>query len=101
MIKFNQKGFTLIELLVTVSILGILASVVLANVGKYAGSGKNLALSLEFSKMVSAESAYIGDTGKLPADTKALVENNYIYTTPTLAEYKIDQTTGKIIQTPK
>ena len=35
--RYGQKGFTLIELLVVIGILGVIAAVVVPNVGKFIG----------------------------------------------------------------
>lgn len=43
----GQKGFTLIELLVVVAILGVLAAVVIPNVGKFMGTGTEQAANTE------------------------------------------------------
>ncbi len=43
----GQKGFTLIELLVVVAILGVLAAVIVPNVGRFIGKGQDEALATE------------------------------------------------------
>ena len=45
----GEKGFTLIELLIVVAILGVLAAVVIPNVGRFIGSGKKEAAATELS----------------------------------------------------
>ena len=50
----GEKGFTLIELLIVVAILGVLAAVVIPNVGRFIGRGKTEAASTELSNVQSA-----------------------------------------------
>ena len=50
----GEKGFTLIELLIVVAILGVLAAVVIPNVGRFIGRGKTEAASTELSNIQSA-----------------------------------------------
>ena len=52
--KRGEKGFTLIELLIVVAILGVLAAVVIPNVGRFIGRGKSEAAATEFSSIQSA-----------------------------------------------
>jgi type IV pilus assembly protein PilA len=53
---FNKKmaGFTLVELLVVVAILGVLAAIVIPNVGKFIGSGKTEANAVELHDVQTA-----------------------------------------------
>ena len=99
----GQKGFTLIELLVVVAILGVLAAVVTLNVGKFIGKGTEEALATELHNVQTAVVAYMADStppGAIPADVAALITAGFILSTPTLATYAIDASTGEVTQTP-
>jgi len=52
--KRGEKGFTLIELLIVVAILGVLAAVVIPNVGRFIGRGEDEAADTEFSNLQTA-----------------------------------------------
>lgn len=79
-----QKGFTLIELLVVIAILGVIAVVVVLNVGSFIGSGAMQAANVEAHQVQTAitafmaESAYagnvsgtVGPTSNIPAGEPA------------------------------
>ena len=59
--RYGEKGFTLIELLVVIAILGVLAAVVVPNVGKFMGSGTVEAASTEAHNVQTAVMAYMVD----------------------------------------
>ena len=59
--KKGQKGFTLIELLIVVAILGILAAVVVPNVGRFLGRGEDEARSAELHDVATAVSGLMVD----------------------------------------
>ena len=60
-IKRGERGFTLIELLIVVAILGVLASVVIPNVGRFLGRGDEEARRTEFHNLASAIIAMMVD----------------------------------------
>jgi len=59
--KRGEKGFTLIELLIVVAILGVLAAVVIPNVGRFIGRGEDEAADTEFANVQTAVIALMVD----------------------------------------
>jgi len=59
--KRGEKGFTLIELLIVVAILGVLAAVIIPNVGRFLGRGEEEARRTEFHNISSAVIASMVD----------------------------------------
>ncbi|MBN2186893.1 MAG: type II secretion system protein [Dehalococcoidia bacterium] len=55
----GQGGFTLVELLVVVAILGVIAAVVVLNVGGFMGSGQTDAANTEAHQVQTAIIAYM------------------------------------------
>ncbi|MBA7656698.1 hypothetical protein ES703_64625 [subsurface metagenome] len=70
---YGEKGFTLIELLVVVAILGVLAGVVVPNVGKFVGKGKTEAYATELHNVQTGVMAMMVDStaGQLDAAVTA------------------------------
>ena len=62
-IATKERGFTLIELLIVVAILGILAAVIIPNVGRFLGRGESEALSAEFHDLTVAVTALMVENG--------------------------------------
>ncbi len=67
-LKSGQKGFTLIELLVVIAILGTLAAVVVLNVTRFMGSGRDQAAATERHNVQTAVVAYMYEHPSLSAD---------------------------------
>jgi len=78
----GEKGFTLIELLIVVAILGVLAAVVIPNVGRFIGRGKSESAATELSAIQSALTSMMTDqglttlSGNLTADSAINSTNN-------------------------
>jgi len=59
--KEGEKGFTLIELLIVVAILGVLAAIVIPNVGRFIGRGETEAEKTELDNVQTAVMAMMVD----------------------------------------
>jgi len=68
----GEKGFTLIELLIVVAILGIIAAVVIPNLGAFMVTGKLSAANSEVENVKTAELAYYAENEDWPANSDAL-----------------------------
>ncbi|MFW6105718.1 MAG: type IV pilin protein [Chloroflexota bacterium] len=68
----GEKGFTLIELLIVVAILGIIAAVVIPNLGSFMVTGKLSAANSEVENVKSAALAYYAEHSTWPDDSDDL-----------------------------
>ncbi len=99
----REKGFTLIELLIVVAILGVLAAVVIPNVGRFLGSGKTEAAATELSTLQSAVQSMMVDKGisQLPAGDYATGANaTYdmtIFPSTTYPLYSVSNTSARYV----
>ena len=75
--KRGEKGFTLIELLIVVAILGVLAAVVIPNVGRFIGRGEEEAAETELSNIQTAVVSMMVDNqiSTLPVPVTVATDN--------------------------
>ena len=78
--KRGERGFTLIELLIVVAILGVLAAVVIPNVGRFIGRGETEAKETEFANIQSAVLAMMVDNEISEFETDNLCDSTDNYT---------------------
>jgi prepilin-type N-terminal cleavage/methylation domain-containing protein len=72
----GEKGFTLIELLIVVAILGILAAVVVPNIGGFFVTGKLNAANTEVSNVKTAAVGFYAENGDWPDNSNDLYTGN-------------------------
>ncbi len=85
--KRGEKGFTLIELLIVVAILGVLAAVVIPNVGRFIGRGEDEAAATEFANIQTSVIALMTDNqlDGLPNPVGVATSNMSLFPDPTSA----------------
>ena len=102
--KRGEKGFTLIELLIVVAILGVLAAVVIPNVGRFIGRGETEAAATEFTNVQSAVVAMMTDNQVSTLPHPVLVATNDMAAFPdatsacTVAGEKVNDPSGTAYQ---
>jgi prepilin-type N-terminal cleavage/methylation domain-containing protein len=69
MVHRGEKGFTLIELLIVVAILGIIAAVIIPNIGTFMSMGTVSAANSEAENVKTASLAYYADAQVWPNST--------------------------------
>ena len=74
--KRGERGFTLIELLIVVAILGVLAAVVIPNVGRFIGRGEEEAQETELSNIQAAVTAMMVDNELADLDNPVSSKTN-------------------------
>ncbi len=72
----GEKGFTLIELLIVVAILGVLAAVVIPNVGRFIGRGETEAAQTELDNIQTAVISMMVDNNLQDLDTPVQTSTN-------------------------
>jgi len=99
--KRGEKGFTLIELLIVVAILGVLAAVVIPNVGRFIGRGQEESEEAEIANVQSAVLALMVDNNLpiLPAPISNRTNNMAAFpdnTSSTTSDFDGDGVNDKV-----
>ena len=69
----NKKGFTLIEILIVISIIGLLASVVLVNLGGFRAKGRDSRRIADLRTLQNTLELYFGVNNKYPSAITELI----------------------------
>lgn len=69
----NESGFSLIELIVVITIIGILATAVVVNIGGVDDDGKAARVKADFQAMNTAASFYKNKMGSWPQSVEELI----------------------------
>ena len=69
MMRHGEGGFTLVELLIVIAIVGIIAAVIIPNLGTFMGMGTVTAANSEAERVKTAAVAFYADAQKWPIDT--------------------------------
>jgi type IV pilus assembly protein PilA len=85
----GEKGFTLIELLIVIAIVGIIAAVIIPNIGRFMTMGTVSAANGEAENVKTAALAYYGDYYEWPDSTRSANFTDY-YAGTLKAEYHFD-----------
>jgi type IV pilus assembly protein PilA len=73
----GEKGFTLIELLIVIAIVGIIAAVIIPNIGRFMTMGTVSAANGEAENVKTAALAYYGDYYEWPDSTRSANFTDY------------------------
>ncbi|MFO7996988.1 MAG: prepilin-type N-terminal cleavage/methylation domain-containing protein [Dehalococcoidia bacterium] len=87
-VRHGEKGLTLIELLIVVAILGVVAAVVVPNVGAFRTTGKLAAANDEAEYVKTAALAYYADAADWAGVTPAVLNSGTGYETYLAGELK-------------
>lgn len=80
--KRTQGGWTLIELLVVMTLIGVLATMALAQYRNSIQASKEAVLKADLFHMRDAIDQYYADKGAYPASLQALVSDGYLRRIP-------------------
>ena len=69
MMRHGEGGFTLVELLIVIAIVGIIAAVIIPNLGTFMGMGTVTAANSEAERVKTAAVAYYADVQDWPKNT--------------------------------
>ena len=69
--RHGEKGFTLVQLLVVLSIIGVMAAVVVPNVGKFIGRGRTEAYAAELHNVQIATMALLAESTAAELDASS------------------------------